>query len=133
MFGPILLFMTDASLSYKGPRECVTQIASVRKDQTIFYGQTTWSWHHGQYRASGLSDIFGSSRHRAPIGLAGAKASPLFSKIDLKACTDMEIPFLWVGINGRYKKKLKDQFMCQPEQSKRYVSMANRTICKQST
>ena len=41
----------------------------------------------------------------------------------------MEIPILLVEINGRYKKKLKGKFMCEPEQRKRYVNMANRTIC----
>ena len=70
--------------------------------------------------------------HRAPIGLEGAKAFPLFSKICLKVFTDIEILILLVGINGRYNK-LKGKFMCQPEQRKRYVSMVNRAICKQIT
>ena len=56
-----------------------------------------------------------------------------FPMIGLKVLTDMEIPILLIGINGRYKKKLKGKCMCQPEQCKRYVSMANRTICKKST
>ena len=42
----------------------------------------------------------------------------------------METLIILVGINGRYKKKLKGQFMCQPEQRKHDVSMAYRTICK---
>ena len=66
------------------------------------------------------------SRDHALIGLTGAKA-PHFSKIGLNFFTDTEIPILLVG---RYKEKLKDQFVCQPEQRKRYISMANRTICK---
>ena len=46
-----------------------------------------------------------------PIGLAGAKAPHFFSKIDLKVFIDIEIPILLVGINERYKRKLKGQFM----------------------
>ena len=43
----------------------------------------------------------------------------------------MEIPILLVGINGRYKKKLKGEFVCEPEQRKRYLrSIAGRTLCK---
>ena len=43
----------------------------------------------------------------------------------------MKIAIILVEINGRYKKKLKGQFMCQSGQRKRYVSMVNRTMCKQ--
>ena len=70
------------------------------------------------------------NRHHTLVGLAGAKAPPLYSKIDLKVFTDIEIPILLVGINGRYKKTLEGKFMCQPEQRKHDVSMAYRTICK---
>ena len=46
-------------------------------------------------------------RNRATIGLAGAKAPPIFSKIRLKVFKDMEIRIVLVGINGRYKKNSK--------------------------
>ena len=49
------------------------------------------------------------SKDRAPIGLAGATA-PLFPKVGFKVFTDMEIPILLVGINGRYKKKIQKAY-----------------------
>ena len=42
----------------------------------------------------------------------------------------MEIPIILVGVNGRYKKKLKGQFMCQTGQHTRYESMAKEQYAK---
>ena len=50
-----------------------------------------------------VHDVRPRVRHRddrAPIGLAGAKP-PTFSKVGQKVFTNMEIPILLVGINGK--------------------------------